>query len=563
LDMAEISRHPPAESASNYRAEIDGLRAVAVIAVIINHFDHAILPGGFLGVDIFFVISGYVITASLWRNRSTNLKSFLSGFYQRRLKRLLPALLLVIVVSSLLIRLLSPDPGVYLGVGWRAIFGISNIQLYKMSSDYFSQDIALNPFTHTWSLGVEEQFYLVFPWLVWASGFGRRPAGSKSLLAILTLMAIPSLLIFLWLYPDQHAAAYFLRPPRFWELAAGSLLFAWQVDRRAVSSPQPLGHAAAAVRPAPGHRFLPLAVLLLMLATMLVPHQQGGWTIPAIVFLTVLLVAWLRPGDWGHRLLSQKPMVKLGLMSYSLYLWHWPVLCFSRWTIGIQPWSVPFQLGLILVLAKLCYQYVESPLRRANWGQQNRRIFQLSLLMAAAAATVLAGLARLPRGSLYLGDLQREDRENTFMRVQGTAISDKTCNWFRGEGPDPRQAKIDCTLIGQRWRGGPRVFVRGDSHTGHLVAWLADRQRRDHHWLQLLYVSSIPAPLIPIQWPADEAAWRHQDERVQTTLIEESLNQLRPGDVLILANHLQLRLGRTLSREQGVGRVELERRWQV
>ena len=251
-----------------------------------------------------------------------------------------------------------------------------------------------------------------------------------------------------------------------------------------------------------------------MLAAMLVPHQQGIWTIPAIVLFCVLLIAWLRPGDWGQGLLSQKPMVKLGLMSSSLYLWHWPVLCLSRWTIGIQPWSVPFQLGLIFVLAKLSDQYVESPLRRANWGQQTQRIFQLSLWMAVGGTMAHAGLGQLPRGSFYLGDLQREDLENTFMPVKGTAISDKICNWFRGEGPDPRQARTDCTLIGQRWRGGAKVFVHGDSHTGHLVAWLADRQRRGDHWLQLLYVSSIPAPPIPIQSPADKAPWRHQVERV-------------------------------------------------
>jgi peptidoglycan/LPS O-acetylase OafA/YrhL len=121
-----------------------------------------------------------------------------------------------------------------------------------MSSDYFGQDISLNPFTHTWCLGVEEQFYLVFPLMVWISGFGRRPAGRKALLVILALIAIPSLVSFLWLYPHQQAAAYFLMPPRFWVLAAGSLLFAWQLDRNAASQPQPLGQTAVALHPPDG-----------------------------------------------------------------------------------------------------------------------------------------------------------------------------------------------------------------------------------------------------------------------------------------------------------------------
>jgi peptidoglycan/LPS O-acetylase OafA/YrhL len=136
-------------SKSKYRPEIDGMRAFAVIAVIINHFNKDLLPSGYLGVDIFFVISGYVITSSLAGRESKNFLDFLTGFYERRIKRLVPALVVFVLITSILISLFNPDPGVALGLGWRSLFGISNINLYRSSTDYFAESTELNPFTHT------------------------------------------------------------------------------------------------------------------------------------------------------------------------------------------------------------------------------------------------------------------------------------------------------------------------------------------------------------------------------------------------------------------------------
>ena len=137
-----------------------------MVAVIINHFNKDLLPSGYLGVDIFFVISGYVITASLAGRESKNFLDFLTGFYERRIKRLVPALVVFVLVTSVLISFFNPDPGGALEIGWKSLFGVSNISLYGSSTDYFAQSTELNPFTHTWSLGVEEQFYLLFPFLI-------------------------------------------------------------------------------------------------------------------------------------------------------------------------------------------------------------------------------------------------------------------------------------------------------------------------------------------------------------------------------------------------------------
>ena len=213
-------------SRSSYRPEIDGLRAFAILTVIINHFNKDILPGGYLGVDIFFVISGFVITSSLYKKPSKNFKEFIIGFYERRVKRLVPALSVFILLTSLVICMFNPEAGVSLRTGITSLFGVSNFYLLNQSVDYFAKSTELNPFTHTWSLGVEEQFYLLFPFLIWFSGVGKNTKyGARNLFLIIGALTIASLIGFLYLYKTNQDASYFLMPARFWEMSSGCLLF--------------------------------------------------------------------------------------------------------------------------------------------------------------------------------------------------------------------------------------------------------------------------------------------------------------------------------------------------
>ncbi|WP_071840733.1 acyltransferase family protein [Synechococcus sp. WH 8020] len=363
---------------SRYRPEIDGLRAFAVVAVIINHFNKDILPGGYLGVDIFFVISGYVITSSLFGRPSHGFKDFISGFYERRIKRLVPALSVFVLITSIIICLFNPEPQDSLQTGLASLFGWSNFSLFFQSTDYFAYSTELNVFTHTWSLGVEEQFYILFPFLIWFSGFGRQTQhGSRNLFLLVGSLSIASVIGFLYLYSTNQPAAYFLMPSRFWEMAAGCLIFLGFQKRAAIE------------------RFLenvpPFLVLALILGVMYLPMSWSAGSTIAVVALSSILLASLKKQTAAFKVFTHSKVVYIGLISYSLYLWHWGVLSVSRWTIGIHWWSVPIQVSLMFGLAVASYRWVETPFRNAKWfGNRLYTILSGGAILLASSLVILS-----------------------------------------------------------------------------------------------------------------------------------------------------------------------------
>ena len=293
---------------SRYRPEIDGLRAFAVIAVIINHLNKDALPGGYLGVDIFFVISGFVITSSLYERPSKNFKDFITGFYERRFKRLIPALSVFVLITSIIICFFNPTPTLNLRTGLTSLVGLSNLYLLKHSTDYFAQSTELNPFTHTWSLGVEEQFYILFPFLIWLSGFGRQTKnGVRNLFLIVGALTVTSLTSFLNLYPTNQPAAYFLMPTRFWEMAVGCLIFLGfnqQASDRIFL------------------KFPPLLVLGLITGIMYLPISWAPASTACSSF-SFSSHCLFKKQTIAFKIFTHPKIVYIGLISYSLYLWHW------------------------------------------------------------------------------------------------------------------------------------------------------------------------------------------------------------------------------------------------
>ena len=473
---------------SRYRPEIDGLRAFAVVAVIINHFNKEILPNGYLGVDIFFVISGFVITSSLYQRPSKDFKDFIIGFYERRIKRLVPALSMFVLITSITICLFNPRPGLSLQTGLTSLFGLSNLYLLRNSTDYFAQSTELNAFTHTWSLGVEEQFYILFPLLIWFSGFSRQTKnGIRNLFLIVTSLTIASLIGFIYLYPLNQPAAYFLMPSRFWEIASGCLLFIG--FQKSIFIRQFLGKVP------------PLLLITLIIGVMYLPMSLARTSTFAVVILSLFLIASLKKGTTLYTFFTNPKVVYIGLISYSLYLWHWGVLSISRWTIGIYWWSVPFQVALMFGLTVASYRYIEKPFRNENWLGKRWKTF-------VAGGGVLVTLT----GSLM---------------VLGKPLKGKL---FTGDQYNVRNMKIYRDLQINHSPLLPTIYVIGDSHAGHYGAAMTHlANKKEFNFIINPRADGLKKPKV---------ANIDLREYILAPL-QEYKNNFKKGDVIIFSAHIE------------------------
>jgi len=445
-----------------YIPAIDGLRAVAVVAVIINHFAHQLLPSGYLGVDVFFVISGFVITLSLLDRPATSTGSAIAEFYARRFKRLIPALALAVLTGAVLIRLFDNDPNQSLITGATAMFGLSNLWLFYQARDYFGASAQLDPFTHTWSLGVEEQFYLLFPALLLLGGLRGR-LGLTTRFRVLAVLVAASLVGFVAVYPVIQPAAYFLLPFRFWELGAGCLLAM-------------LAHTGRLGARRAGASGWLEGCLALLVASFFIPADMPVLATVVTVVLSVatLVLIWRAPASgWADTLLSRGLVFHIGLLSYSLYLWHWIVICISRWTIGISWWTAPLQLAAIYGLAAASYYLVENPLRRRPWfgGRGMTIATGLAAIVFTAGVVLVAYQFRIPG---FAGERQAIDvvAINTKYTTRHSGRLLGNCEMtaiYSGADRDANLARCTAEVLGADLK---LIFV-GDSHSNDLAP-LAD-----------------------------------------------------------------------------------------
>ena len=364
-----------------YRADVDGMRAVAVLAVIAYHVLDHVAAGGFLGVDVFFVISGYLITQIIDREVAAGHYT-VWRFYERRVRRILPALVVLIaIVLAVGVAVFLPFDLLNLSRSIFATFAfVSNIYFWR-DSGYFGPAAITKPLLHTWSLGIEEQFYIVAPLLLWLIlRAGRR----RTMIAVLVGISLLSYgAAAAWLLVQKPAPAFFLLPMRAWELGVGSAL------------------AIARARP-PARRWLRegLAAFgaLLVLAGCLLQKAYLIRPVPDATFVVAGTALLLWTGQASTRvaqMLSVRPMVWVGLISYSLYLWHWPLYVFTCYVLIGQPdWAGRIALvALSLGAAHLSWRYIERPFRGRK--MPIRRVLGWTLggtaVVAAAAAALIAG----------------------------------------------------------------------------------------------------------------------------------------------------------------------------
>lgn len=440
-----------------YKPEIDGLRAFAVVAVILNHTSNNLLPNGFLGVDIFFVISGFVLTLSMEGKKNKNFFEFFISFFHRRIKRLFPALIIFCVISGLLITLFNPYPQISHITGITGLLGLSNLYLLQQSTNYFANDAILNPFTHTWSLDVEEQFYLLFPFFIWFSGFGRQTySGKKKLLNSMLFFSVLSFAIYIFLNINYPISSYFLMPSRFWEMGIGCILYLLLKKNNTFIQ---------TISSLPPSVFLALITVI-----MLSPKSSVSFTTSCVVFLTALLIISLKEDTKIYKLFNNNIVNHIGLLSYSLYLWHWAVLSLSAWTIGIHFWSIPFQYVLMYLLALLSYKYVEQPFRNNDFLNEKWKLFICSFLTLFGSATFIASLSLYFKDYLFLGDKNLNDN-----------YSEKELWSFESCSTSSRGKKIpEYKLINDCWFKEPKkiseinnlkqIFFYGSSYNQHLMS---------------------------------------------------------------------------------------------
>ena len=458
-----------------YRRDIDGLRAAAVVPVVLFHAGVPGFSGGFVGVDVFFVISGYLITA-LIAEEIRNERFSIVTFYERRVRRIFPALIAVLVASAALATmLLFPSQfRIFARSVVAAMLFSSNI-LFWLKTGYFAPPTGGQALLHTWSLAVEEQFYIVFPVMLflvhrWLSG---------RWIAWLAPLAILSFVVSVWGVTHAPTATFYLAPTRAWELLLGSLLALHAFPRL---PSRPLMEVMAVV----GLAAIAWAVVTLSGSS---PFPGANALFPCLGTALVIYSGEVTP-TYVKRLLGLPPLVFIGLISYSLYLWHWPLLVFARlWSGGEL--TASGTVGVIAIssaAAVLSWQFVEKPFRGPGRTLTRRQLFTF----AGAASVVLVAFGSY--GYFSQGWPRRLPAEVARIDAYSFSYDRRAddCTSVPGHLVPPSLACIFGASV------PPSFAVWGDSHAGALVGAIGDLAKRHRAAVVFLGSSSCP-PLLGVE----------------------------------------------------------------
>ncbi|MDZ5078540.1 acyltransferase family protein [Nesterenkonia sp. HG001] len=544
---------------SRFQPEIQGLRALAVLLVVAYHFWPERLPGGYVGVDVFFVISGYLITAHLFKEAARTGTLKLGQFWARRIRRLLPLSLLVLLVTAVTAVLVLPS------TAWQSTLRqivastlyVQNWILAADSVEYSKLDEQATAVQHFWSLSVEEQFYVLWPLLlvlallVTRARVARTPQAVRTtFIAVLSVLGVASFVFSVWYTGQDPAQAYFVTPTRIWEFALGALL------ALVMGSSQFTGRLADLLG------WLGLAMILSSAWFYSETTAFPGWAalLPTVGTVLILMCGGRGAGTGIHWWLSRRPATAVGDWSYAIYLWHWPVVIFSPYLSDeADRWYVKGLLILAVIgLSAFSTRYVETPLRRARllrptWG---------SLVAAAAGMALVISTAHVAVAAVERGFADTElSEDHPCYGYAALANPDQCGDPLEGDlglMPNPAQvtaqnsepaypdcqAETDAEGIPECWLGAGAsaaegtIAVVGDSHA---TMWLPalDEIAQEHHKRLLVLTRSACTPRAgEIDEDSGECARANaeiveklaQDEDVETVVIAASQMHSSFGD---------------------------------
>lgn len=493
------------QSAGAYRREIDGLRAIAVVAVMLFHAGLLGVTGGYVGVDVFFVISGYLISGIILRETRAGTFTF-ANFYERRIRRIFPALFVVLAVTvALSLLVLPPEQMQSMAQSAAATVGLMANLFFWHKSGYFGGDAEMFPLIHMWSLSVEEQYYLLFPVVVLLALRMR-----LSLAWVMGLAFAASLILCLVVTRTHPLGAFFLAPTRAWELLAGVFVAMYERPWRA---------ALSRVRWRPG--MVEAAGMSAIIAALFLFDETTAFPGPMALIPVIGTAAVILASDGTSpigRALGSRAFVGMGLISYSAYLWHQPLYALSR-VAGLtegRGWAFWVLIALTVLLAWLTWKYVEQPFRR-------RGRFTLPQIGGAFAVLSAGVVAFGVAGHFALGFPGRFDASTLAVNV--TAAGSPKLLECHASSANPLTPETSCRYFGEQVRWA----VLGDSHGVELAYTMAERLPKGEGLLHLTYTDCEPA----LGFPAREAGCGEWIDRSVSYL------ERAPGitDVVVVFRH--------------------------
>ncbi|HET8931311.1 MAG TPA: acyltransferase family protein [Acidimicrobiales bacterium] len=518
---------PGPDERLRFRRDVQGLRTVAVVLVVIYHSGVG-LPGGFLGVDVFFVISGFVIGRLLVAELESTGTIALGRFYARRIRRLLPALAAVLIFVALFSVVATSPLGdlrrtiAQVGVG--AAFYVANFALLiYQTNGYFDLDATSNPLLHTWTLAVEEQFYLVFPLLLLGMGriFGRGRRARRAIVAGISVLALASFVLGAMLSGSvafgtgdlvtRARLAFYSSPTRAWEFLVGVLV---ALGGSTIGRVGPRFAAALGV----------VGLAAIVGAGMWIDEASptpGVTTLLPVAGAALVIVAGEHHAHRVARILSSAPAVWIGDRSYGWYLWHWPFMVFAQFSFPtMSTWAVLAVGVAALIPTEISYRYLEQPIRRSP-GWSGRRVGRLAAACSGVAALFLLALWMLPAVSSP-GIAQIERSRRPAVELPRSCLSLQRL--------DDQGSEVHCTWTVPNPRG--KIVFVGDSHAGALASVMASVATRSGYELSIAYRPGCPFAAVD----------RIYDDRRQTAacrqFVDATVDKIVLGDpdLVVLAS---------------------------